>query len=488
MEVINSAIQAVVAPALNLQLETDDPASFALNTRASGGALTENGTGLTLYEGYTITQATASQRFVAEINLADPDLTTTWSQGLNTLAPVYGYPDRHGGNTAYRISADSSFAMSRYGTGVIDIRADEFVYPSMWIRLVSGTVTGATSIFGVRTINAYDMRDVGTANLTVLSGEWQHVYARTPSFTTGATDQWGIEIAGTDIVVDVAETLVADVTGALDRFAYPGDLVFGAPPVALVSDGIDDYMQVLIASLVQPTTIIVRGEQITHTSGDTIYDSSSVVNGGRVYQDVASGDLRLIADGGGALPIRFSWAIGTPGVLVSVLDAANSLVQIGNTAPVTGTLGTNDMKGITLASNVGFSQPGNIRYFDVLLYNRALSAEEIDAVVPGISNYRAMRGMALGAGGSLLYTLEGVADSYVNGVPQSNRALLVDTTAAAVDHFVPPGFPITADGKLAVDLSAPVNHISNGIPYTADSKIAATITDLRAAILPVISP
>ena len=459
-----SAEAVTVAPALNLQLETSDPDSFGLNTRASGGALTPTGAPAR-YLGPNLAQATEADMPVATINLANPDITAAWTLTGNATVQS-GYADPDGGMNAHLVTFTATATC--YAVGPLPAtRTGDTIKVGQWVKRVSGAAT----LLGI-------YRGSGS-NVTfkTVTSEWQFLAADAIAIVNGAAANYiGITnsaTAGDSYLIYVPQASIT--TGQLDTNVMPPFVPFNTAPRSLVFDGVSDKMLATIAGLQQPTTALLKGTQITWLSTDRIFDGLTGNSGG-LYQVGTSPTLRAAA--GVQLGTGLTGeALDTTQIYSVVFDGVNSRVQVGHNPPVTGDAGANDMGGLTLAAfGGGASSFGNIEVTDVLIYSKVLSQDEIDdSVAALLALPPAFAGMLISTDQGILYTTAGAVTGHSGGLPQVEGSLLVDLTAAAIDYMMAPAIPFTAAGAVAMDLSAPVDHVHNGVPYTAAGHIAAII-------------
>ena len=462
-----SAEAQTVAPSLNLREDDtnpSDPDSLALNTRGSAGALTVTGT-LTKYAGYTLAQATEADMPVATINLANPDITAAWTLTGNATVQS-GYADPDGGMNAHLVTFTATATC--YAVGPLPAtRTGDTIKVGQWVKRVSGAAT----LLGI-------YRGSGS-NVTfkTVTSEWQFLAADAIAIVNGAAANYiGITnsaTAGDSYLIYVPQASIT--TGQLDTNVMPPFVPFNTAPRSLVFDGVSDKMLATIAGLQQPTTALLKGTQITWLSTDRIFDGLTGNSGG-LYQVGTSPTLRAAA--GVQLGTGLTGeALDTTQIYSVVFDGVNSRVQVGHNPPVTGDAGANDMGGLTLAAfGGGASSFGNIEVTDVLIYSKVLSQDEIDdSVAALLALPPAFAGMLISTDQGILYTTAGAVTGHSGGLPQVEGSLLVDLTAAAIDYMMAPAIPFTAAGAVAMDLSAPVDHVHNGVPYTAAGHIAAII-------------
>lgn len=141
---------------------------------------------------------------------------------------------------------------------------------------------------------------------------------------------------------------------------------------SILFDGIDNFMATDTYVLNQPTTVCMLAKQVTWTSGETVSDGV-LVNGGRIQQISLSPHFRIFAGSGASENV--DWTLDTYAVLQAVFNGASSLSQINNLTPVTDSVGSGVMSGLTLgAVGLGVASWSNIQVKEVIVFPSALDA------------------------------------------------------------------------------------------------------------------
>lgn len=140
---------------------------------------------------------------------------------------------------------------------------------------------------------------------------------------------------------------------------------------SILFDGVDNFLKADSFTLAQPETIYMLGKHVAWSSGNTLFDGN-ILNRASVRQTQSSPILRLNA--GADSGNNGNLAIGVYGVIIAVVNGASSLLQINNTAKITGDYGALIMSGFTLAARGDNSNFSNIQVKEVLIYSTAHDA------------------------------------------------------------------------------------------------------------------
>lgn len=127
----------------------------------------------------------------------------------------------------------------------------------------------------------------------------------------------------------------------------------------------------------QPVSIYIRGQQISWTANDYIFDggTSSISS----FQVTASPKINIRAAG---IAENADWILGAYASVAWVINSASSLIQVGNGTPTTGdALANNGTKFLLGAHNVGGDGWSNIQVKEVALFNAAHDAATRAAVI-----------------------------------------------------------------------------------------------------------
>lgn len=152
---------------------------------------------------------------------------------------------------------------------------------------------------------------------------------------------------------------------------------------ALTFDGTDDFLAVATFGLAQPATYYLLLKQISWTSGDRIFDGSTVNQGTMLQSNPGSTPDINIASGSNVGPIS-NLAVGAWGVMAAVFNGASSSVQLNLGTPVTGDSGAANPGGLTLGADgpaAAFTLNSNIAVAEWVVYSAAHNADQRAAVV-----------------------------------------------------------------------------------------------------------
>ena len=139
---------------------------------------------------------------------------------------------------------------------------------------------------------------------------------------------------------------------------------------SLLFDGAAHYMKTAPFTLNQPETIFLVGKQVSWSANARIFDGNAE-NLGTLYQQPGTPKMSLYA---GATLADVSLAIGTTGVVATVINGASSSIQVNQGAAVSGNAGSANLGGITLGASGVAAGFGNIQTYELLAYSAALDA------------------------------------------------------------------------------------------------------------------
>jgi hypothetical protein len=137
-------------------------------------------------------------------------------------------------------------------------------------------------------------------------------------------------------------------------------------------DGNDDWLRAAFACG-QPYERVSAIRQLSWTVNDRIFDG--VTANSQLFQSSASPDLRT-NDGFSSTPPVSSAGVGVNAVVSERHDNAGSRLAVNNLPPVTGTTGSNNPGGITIAATTGGGGCGHIRLYGACMIARALKDGE----------------------------------------------------------------------------------------------------------------
>ena len=152
---------------------------------------------------------------------------------------------------------------------------------------------------------------------------------------------------------------------------------------SVLSDGVDNYMQVASWSLEQPETVYILAKQVSWTGNDTVWDGTGD-NVGALQQLTATPTVKIRAST--AVAANTDWTLDTYMVLSVVFNGAGSLLQVNKETETTGNAGVVDMGGFTLARpGLCSCQFGNIQYKEAIVYSAAHDADTRTKVINYLS-------------------------------------------------------------------------------------------------------
>lgn len=147
---------------------------------------------------------------------------------------------------------------------------------------------------------------------------------------------------------------------------------------SILFDGIDNSMLATFTRN-QPQTVYVLGKQVTWANTERWFDGSTG-DRGTLQQTTASPQIRIFAGTGMG---NISLAVDTYGIIASVFNGANSVLQLNLGTPVTGDTGSGgDMTGFRLGSRGdGAGAFGNVQIKEILIYAAAHDATTRQKVI-----------------------------------------------------------------------------------------------------------
>lgn len=147
-------------------------------------------------------------------------------------------------------------------------------------------------------------------------------------------------------------------------------------------DGTDDNLDTTTFARAQPQTTFVVFKMLSSAlANQTVYDSVSAANTGRLYRQPAAGtpDMRAFA-GGTPILTSFTSFDGVFGIMATIWSGASSKQWANGGAGVTGSPGAPQGTGIRLGA-FGGGAPGGYANMDLgefFVYNSALSLANIN--------------------------------------------------------------------------------------------------------------
>lgn len=149
---------------------------------------------------------------------------------------------------------------------------------------------------------------------------------------------------------------------------------------SILFDAVDNFLMCDAFTLNQPCTVYALLRQITWGSALRIFDGNAG-NTGALIQSTggASPQLRIFA--GSNLGENSNLATGAYGVVAAVFNGASSVLQINNTAPLTGDSGASNMGGFTLGAGGALTGFSNIQAKEVIIYASAHDTNQRQTVI-----------------------------------------------------------------------------------------------------------
>lgn len=337
--------------------------------------------------------------------------TDTGAAGAGSFANTARTTDPLGGNTADFVQEDSSASTTHYlqQTGLSFPPNTSMVF-SVWVKAAGRTKirlrlldasTGTDAIIcyfqtSDSTVSATASGSGSNASGTIVespvgSGWYLCTLTGIPSTTqtsyqariylADSTDPYngdntqGVYIWGTSLRLS---TWDSDYIATTANPVFPGlnGLTTG------YFDGSAYYMKSLgLASLVQPTTVIMVVKQWTWTAGDAIYDGLTYASSTLVQSGAGvSPQIRPYAGTSDAGLLNGNLALGAYGIVACIFNGASSSIGINNTTVLSGNVGSGNANGFCLGSTATPSAYSNSQVAEILIYNRALNASELDSL------------------------------------------------------------------------------------------------------------
>jgi hypothetical protein len=145
---------------------------------------------------------------------------------------------------------------------------------------------------------------------------------------------------------------------------------------SLLFDGVDDFLKPTAFTLNQPVSAYILYKSITWTLNDRVYDGNAS-NLMALVQNPSTPQVLAFA---GATGIGVSPAVGSLCVVSAVFNNTNSVIQLNQNAPVTGTVGTNNPAGVTLGAQPA-GNFGNVQIYEFIVFPTAHDSATIRKVV-----------------------------------------------------------------------------------------------------------
>lgn len=149
----------------------------------------------------------------------------------------------------------------------------------------------------------------------------------------------------------------------------------------ILFDGGTDFLKCNAFTLNQPTTIYGLLKQVTWTLSDIIWSGNAAGTAeNQLGQRVASPQVAIFA--GTTVANNSNLAVDTYRPVVAVYNGADSLLQIGRTAPIVANAGTQNAGGFTLGANPSGAGSANVQVLEIIVFpsahDSALRAKIID--------------------------------------------------------------------------------------------------------------
>lgn len=234
---------------------------------------------------------------------------------------------------------------------------------STWTQLGAAQVFGATSIINSTGLGEIHATNAGTTERA--SGTVQRV-----QFVNG--------IGGT-VVADFNPALYTSGTTFTASTGEVWTLNGGATIVNRTSvyfDGSDDYMASAQASLPQPLSSYLTGQQVSWTNNDVIWGFGAP----GIFQNGSTPEFKIYG-GTGSGNANTSWAIGTSAVASAVINSGTNSLRVNRGTAATGGTGSNAGTLVTLGANSSGSANANIRANEVCIYAAAHDTSVQDRVI-----------------------------------------------------------------------------------------------------------
>lgn len=153
---------------------------------------------------------------------------------------------------------------------------------------------------------------------------------------------------------------------------------------SLLFDGAAHYMKTATFPLSQPATLYLVVKQISWFINDVILDGFDISNRWLLFQNDTTPEVRL--DVASQVGQNQNLAIGSTGIISTVVNGASSLIAINNGTPVTGNSGVGSAAGITLGAAFPGGSNSNIQSYELLAYNTAHDAATRANVIRALMN------------------------------------------------------------------------------------------------------
>lgn len=155
---------------------------------------------------------------------------------------------------------------------------------------------------------------------------------------------------------------------------------------ALLFDGVNDYLRTAAFAQVQPWSFNVIYRRIANPSGTTqnVFDGITA-DRGTLYAVIGTTDNKLYAGGSWTDNNLTAMPVGTRGVVGGVFNAAASLYEVNAASIIssaaTGTLGTNNLDGLTLGTDGGLTGArfSNIEAQEMAMFSGAQTSAAVAA-------------------------------------------------------------------------------------------------------------
>jgi hypothetical protein len=144
-------------------------------------------------------------------------------------------------------------------------------------------------------------------------------------------------------------------------------------------DGVNDFMKATAFAFVQPEFIYFVGRQVTWVAANRILDGNTV-NSAVLTQTVISPEIAILVS---AWSANINLTLNIFGIIKILVNGANSIFQVNNTAAWNGNLGAGNMSGFTLGANGNNTFVSNIEVKEIILRRSADNA----ATQASIYNY-----------------------------------------------------------------------------------------------------
>lgn len=142
---------------------------------------------------------------------------------------------------------------------------------------------------------------------------------------------------------------------------------------SIIFDGSTDCLKTNeFTAIPQPFTVIIVCRIITYTVNRSVYDGNAYASN-TLYMQPSANYLRLYA--GTSSSVQADAGINKV-VIKTVTNGSSSLVQVNNNTAVSGIVGVNLLRGITLGSRGDGSLNGNVAIDGFMVYNKVLTTTE----------------------------------------------------------------------------------------------------------------